>query len=403
MLYLSSAIKVIGFRQLQRHGLELYETMWVAPWRFPMVIVNFHEYGNRLMKKVRGFLIILLVYYSLGESFAHVIYKDLLADNLDNAGQFYGYLYNNYGWIDGADTAPNDIYPLGNTHNVYWARFYLPAESHVSLRVESVKALPSNPNGSYRMDLAPAFTLYSGLAPFLGHDGANPECIVDGAVCHGVLKVLDSFTLWNSKGQNARLEYLGHAASNADQPRFATGIFNSLPAGHYTLLVGGGNPKGIPDGVGMPYGVRPFSVSTAIVPKENGPTAPSLVKQRLFSGGLPANQAQKRYSVRCGSYTGSKTQRYWFAVSSHNPGAPKLRLTVKKNGETRAVVDPNSGDLAFSSWSSVGKGNGTYELAVSREPDSGGAIQPMHSFIIRHACGANDGQLTYTALPRELE
>ena len=391
------------FPQILQFGPELCETLRVAPWPFPAVIVNLHEDGGSLMRTARNILMLLLACCSLDDVFAHVIYKDLLADNLDNAGIFYGYVFNNHGWIDGTDTAPNDTYPLGNTHNVYWARFYLPSESHVSLRVESIKTLPSNPDRDYRMDLAPAFTLYSGLAPFLGHDGANPECIVDGVVCHGVLKVLESFTLWNSKGQNAKLEYIGHSTSQAEHPRLAAGIIKHLPAGFYTVLVGGGNPKGIPDGKGVPSGVRPFSVSMAVVPRENGPTAPSLVKQRLFPGSLHAQQAQKRYSVRCGSYEGSKTQRYWFAVSSLVPGAPKLRLTVRKTGETRAVVDPNSGDLAFSNWSSVGKGNGIYDLTVTREPNSGGATSPVHSFIIRHGCGTNEGQLTFTGAPVELE
>ena len=353
--------------------------------------------------------IILAIFLSLAGfarlASAHVLYKNLLVDNLDPSGAFWGYLYNNYGWVDGTDSAANDVYPLGNTHLVYWTRFSLSAESHVSLRVQARDSLPTGNPGAggieipFRADLAPGFTLYSGLAPSLAHDGATPGCVQGGEVCHGIFDALNSFTLWNSRGQNATIEYLGHAQANSKHPRYAITSFKSLPIGNYSLVIGGGNPKGIPDGTGMPLGVRAFSVSIAIVPTENAPSAPSLSQQKQFSGILPQGQTEQRYRVRCRPLAGLKTGRYWFAISGLTANAPALELTVQKKGQSKSVTDLHNSDFAFSNWSSVGQGDGVYEWVVARVPSSQINALDEQAFKVNHACGTDDGLLTITGAP----
>ena len=369
---------------------------------------------GRNFSHMRSKLSIALMLISLwlpgGEPSAHVIYKNLLTQNLDSSGRFYGYLFNNYGWIDGADTAPNDRFTLGNTHNVYWGRFTLPTASHVSIRVSSVNRLPySIPglNGTnsipFRADLAPAFTLYSGLAPALGHDDANPECSSQGSFCHGVLDVLDTFELWNSWGSNATLQYLGHAVSKEAHPRFAARVFRNLPAGNYTVVVGGGKPEGIPDGSNMLVGIRAFSVLMAVVPREAAPSGPSLGREQGFSGTLAMGSETKRYRVDCKPSPTRLTDRYWFSISSLSVNAPSLKLTVERNRLARTVTDPHSGDLAFSNWASVRGRDGAFYLTVSRDGSSGATTETGQTFRIRHACGTNRGNLTVTSSPRALD
>ncbi|MCP9439286.1 MAG: hypothetical protein NHB36_05310 [Nitrospira sp.] len=213
-----------------------------------------------------GYRIILLMLIALvtcEESWAHVVYRDLLRDNLNSHGQFQGTVTNNYGWIDGADIAPNDTLPLGDTHRVYWARFSIANPSHVSILVRAQTALEGS-SAIYLGDLTPAFSLFSGLSPSLGHDGAHPDCgAAYGNGCHGVLDVLHDFTMWNSQGQSGELRFIGYALTSDGVSAGET--FLNLSPGNYTVIIGGANASVLPNGTSMPVGTRAFTVTMSII------------------------------------------------------------------------------------------------------------------------------------------
>ena len=223
-------------------------------------------------------------------AWAHVQYKNLLADNQNSLGQFQGTITNNYGWIDAADTAANDNLPLGDTHRVFWARFFIGQASNVAITVSAVSNLEGN-SATYLSDLTPAFSLFAGLSPSLGHDGAHPACGANyGSTCHGVLDVLHDFTMYNSQGNSGDLTYIGHAVTSNGVS--ASTSFNNLAPGNYTVIIGGANANVLPNGTGMPLGTRAFTVNTSIsaVPLPGAWT--------LFAGGLAVLSAHKRRQIR---------------------------------------------------------------------------------------------------------
>lgn len=210
----------------------------------------------------RAILTTLLALSAWENASAHVVYKNLLTDNQNSLGQFQGTLNNNYGWIDAADTAPNDDLPLGDTHRVFWARFSIAQASNVSIAVNATTSLQGSA-ASYLGDLTPAFSLFSGLSPSLGHDGADPNCgAFYGDGCHGSLNVLNDFTMWNSQGQSGDLTFVGYAQTANGVS--ASNSFQNLAAGNYTLIIGGANASVLPNGTGMTAGTRAFTVTTSI-------------------------------------------------------------------------------------------------------------------------------------------
>lgn len=212
----------------------------------------------------RVVLVMLLMIASCQESWAHVVYRNLLTDNLNSRGQSQGTLTNNYGWIDGADIAPNDTLPLGDTHRVYWGRFFIDQISDVYIRVNAETVLEGS-SATYLGDLTPAFSLFSGLSPSLGHDGAHPSCGgAYGNGCHGVLDVLHDFTMWNNQGQSGELRFVGYALTANGQ--WAEETFHDLTPGNYTVIIGGANASVLPNGTGMSPGTRAFTVTMSITP-----------------------------------------------------------------------------------------------------------------------------------------
>jgi hypothetical protein len=158
----------------------------------------------------------------------------------------------NFGWADGTDD------DFGDSHRLRAFRFNLDAPTLVTIDVAA-----STP------DLFPAFSLYEGLVhlpPAMGsHDHSTITELylqsLGGVEKEGAFRALTSFTIGNDPdtvnsipATLITLDYIGHVADgtaanygpaagvNGDgvADNLVAGSF-FLPAGDYTLLVGGGN------------------------------------------------------------------------------------------------------------------------------------------------------------------
>ena len=110
-------------------------------------------------------------------------------------------------------------------------------------------------------------------------------------------------------------------------------------------------------------------------------------KLKNYSSSLSKAIDSKSIFVSCAANKfGQDTARYKFEIKAATKNRPfTLRMTVKKDGEEVSVMDPISGDKAFSELMAFDGGNGRYEVIVSKESEGGETAKSM-SFAIKHVC-----------------
>ena len=119
----------------------------------------------------------------------------------------------------------------------------------------------------------------------------------------------------------------------------------------------------------------------------NPPGTVSSSKLKDYSSSLGKPLDSKSIFVSCtANKAGQNTARYKFQIKAATKKRPfTLRMTVKKDGQEMSVLDPISGDNAFSELMAFDGGNGRYEVIVSKESESGDTAKSM-SFEIKHVC-----------------
>ena len=204
----------------------------------------------------------------------------------------------NFGWADAADAN------LGDSHKARAFRFSLSSETWVTITASAKADATASSIGG----LLPGFSVYSGLAavsPFMGtqtgadHDGAEASLAWRTAWAQANLGVAfdheDTDGSWNAQG-NWRIGGDGDVAGNdAELSSFVlqgfsfdentdgttTGTFQ-LPAGDYTILVGGNDiaNKTSAD-AGKAYGLS-LTLNITPVPEPSSGTLVALGAGALF-------------------------------------------------------------------------------------------------------------------------
>lgn len=164
----------------------------------------------------------------------------------------------NWGWADGTDA------DFGHSHRIRFFRFTLETTATVTISVTSL-----DPSA-----MLPGFSIYSGLAHASPLDYENPITFeylatLPGPTKEGAFNALATWKMANDSSTTldgfSTFTYMGNAADgtaanfgpaagiNGDgvADGFVTGTF-VLPAGNYTLAVGGANYAG--QGFGQPIG-----------------------------------------------------------------------------------------------------------------------------------------------------
>ncbi len=174
---------------------------------------------------------------------AHVSYSPIMtiADSVSTNGDATTYLWNggvvsgNFGWADATDA------DWGDTHLGRFIKFEV-SNAGGALIDLTVAGSGKTVIGDYfgtpvllqMGDLTPAFSIYKGLAPVAGHDGATP---IPGK--EGVWQALNDFTIANDLGVSNTLLYKAHAGS-VDSNATSASLSNLfLEQGVYSLVVGG--------------------------------------------------------------------------------------------------------------------------------------------------------------------
>ncbi len=190
----------------------------------------------------------LVLFATASAASAHVSYvgRDIIANGTFDGASKYTLagqrVTSNYGWADAADA------DWGDSHRGRFLRFTLTEAANVTVDVAAQSGV-----GSLLDDLVPGFSLYSGLAPNLAHEGADapgyvanhpgflptsPYFVANGSHVgdkEGAWRSLDSFWLGNDAGESAQLMYVGHAFD---------GSGTDISGDRVTDLVGDGNADG---------------------------------------------------------------------------------------------------------------------------------------------------------------
>ena len=227
---------------------------------------------------------------------AHVSYtnRDFLANGMFDGADTYTLgglrIASNFGWADGADL------DQGDSHRVRWTKLVLTEATAVTVSVSSETV-----NG---LDLLPAFTVYSGLAPRAAHDGGDhPDFLADfpgylptssfyngvaAGPWEGALNTVGSFKISNKQSEvgadwaTGMLTYVGHAIDgvgvdiNGDRvvdyvgdgtaDGFVTATF-VLDPGSYSIVFGGADYAAqYAEPLGTYLAQRGFNASVMLAP-----------------------------------------------------------------------------------------------------------------------------------------
>lgn len=168
---------------------------------------------------------------------AHISYRDIQTlgtptSNPDGSTTYtlVNHLQSNGAWADATD------HDWGNTHNIPWYKFAItdPQGAHVNLTVSG--GVTQVEGFTVVGDLTPAFSLYSGLLPTLGHDSSH--ILPAPPDKDGQWQALADTTLANDAGEIATINYLAHAGAVNSTSQQAT-LSMYLGPGLYTVAPGG--------------------------------------------------------------------------------------------------------------------------------------------------------------------
>lgn len=168
---------------------------------------------------------------------AHISYRDIQTvgtptTNPDGSTTYdlINHLQSNGAWADATD------HDWGNTHNTPWYKFAVsdPLGAQVSLTISG--GVTQVGTLSVVGDLTPAFSLYSGLLPTLGHD--HSDVLPPPPDKDGQWQALADTTLANDGGEIATIHYLAHAGEVNSTSQQAT-LSMYLGPGLYTVVPGG--------------------------------------------------------------------------------------------------------------------------------------------------------------------
>lgn len=166
-----------------------------------------------------------------------------------------------FGWAAGTGAA------FGDAHDIKAFRFTLAEAGWATLRVS---ADPNRGSGLERF--LPAFSLYSGLLHTSGGSDYDTAAVTlaylatlgDPQPRNGAFDALGTWKMGNDAGELSTLHYIGHVANSGFSNELVSASF-CLPAGDYSLIIGGGNINGT-DATGS-YGIN---VSLAAIPEPSG-------------------------------------------------------------------------------------------------------------------------------------
>lgn len=182
-----------------------------------------------------------------GQASAHVVYGTTLNEDPTQTRQ----VGSNAGWLGGQNAATGT-----DSHINRFMGFELTERSTVNFTINAVSGFSYTPHGATSPvialdDLNPGYSLFSGLAPHLSHDGvfyagqtpyATWSPFADSDVGSsptstkwGAYRSNDDFTLANASGP-ATLDYI-HGAGNSTGNSISGQYV--LEAGLYSLVVGG--------------------------------------------------------------------------------------------------------------------------------------------------------------------
>lgn len=177
----------------------------------------------------------------------------------------------NFGWAHGTEAA------FGDAHDIKAFRFTLAEAGWATIQATTAA------RGSGLAGLLPAFSLYTGLLHTSGGSDYDTAPVTQSYLAtlgnpqprRGAFDALHTWKIGNDAGELSTLTYVGNAADGtAANFGSASGINGDgvadgsvsgsfwLPAGDYTLIVGGGSAAGV-DTTGT-YGV---DVSLTVIPE----------------------------------------------------------------------------------------------------------------------------------------
>ena len=177
----------------------------------------------------------------------------------------------NFGWAHGTEAA------FGDAHDIKAFRFTLAEAGYATIQATTAA------RGSGLAGLLPAFSLYSGLLHTSGGSDYDTAPVTLAYLAtlgnpqprRGAFDALNTWKIGNDAGELSTLTYVGNAADGTSANfGSAAGISGDgtadgsvsaswwLPAGDYTLIVGGGDINGS-DGTGT-YGV---DVALTVIPE----------------------------------------------------------------------------------------------------------------------------------------